>query len=277
MGNTGYPENTLTGIWKDEPQTASWRESLPPGPGVYLFKDREGEILYVGKAKSLRRRLTAYFKDPAELPAKTALMMKRACRLDFLLTSTEKEAFILESNLIKEHLPRYNIILRDDKQYPCLRLDPQEPYPRLRIARRLKKDGALYFGPFSSSQSVRQTLRVIDRAFQLRKCKGGKGQRRTRACLNRQMDLCLGPCSQEVPPEQYREVVREVRLFLEGRNRELLDGLRTQMEQAAEGLDFERAARLRDRIRAVERTVERQKVVSPRLESGLIGLAQGGT
>ncbi len=255
------------------------QQALPAEPGVYLFKDRQGRTIYIGKAKSLRKRVLSYFKPPQDLPHKTALMMKRACALDFIVTATEKEAFILERNLVEEEMPRYNIVLRDDKQYPCLRLDVRDPYPRLSIARRIKKDGAVYFGPFASANAVRRTLKVIDRVFQLRKCKGKGFSKQGRACLNFQMDRCLAPCTRAISPEDYQAVVHQVRLFLQGRNRELIACLRAKMRQAAEDLDFEYAARLRDQITAIEKTVERQHIVSPRMEDrDVIGLAvEGGT
>ncbi|MEJ2723686.1 MAG: excinuclease ABC subunit UvrC [Deltaproteobacteria bacterium] len=253
----------------------SLRHTLPDGPGVYLFKDRAGQIIYVGKAKSLKKRVLSYFKSSGEVSHKTAIMMNRAKGLDIILTSTDKEAFILESHLIKKHLPRYNIVLRDDKQYPWLRFDVQDTYPRLTIVRKPKKDGARYFGPFSSANSVRSTLKLIDRIFQLRKCEGRGVPRRSRPCLNYQLDRCLGPCSKKITPERYKEIVHQVILFLEGRSRELVEALRKDMELSAENLDFERAARIRDQIKAVERTVERQQVASAKSQDqDVIGLAQ---
>jgi excinuclease ABC subunit C len=248
---------------------------LPEGPGVYLFKDSSGKIIYVGKAKNLKKRILSYFKPLSELPHKTGVMMSRAKGLDYILTTTDKEAFILESNLIKKHLPRYNIVLRDDKQYPWLRLDPSEPYPRLSIVRRVKKDGARYFGPFSSAHSVRSTLKLIDRIFQLRKCRGRIPPERSRPCLNFQLSQCLGPCAQDVPTEVYKEFLEQVILFLEGRSQELIKELKKSMDAAVESLDFEKAARIRDQIKAVEKTVERQNVVSPKMEDqDVIGLAE---
>ena len=248
---------------------------LPEGPGVYLFKDGSGGIIYVGKAKNLRKRVLSYFKPSGEVSRKTALMMGKAAGLDTILTTTDKEAFILESHLIKKHLPRYNIVLRDDKQYPWLRLDTNETYPSLGIVRRVKKDGARYFGPFSSAHSVRSTLKLIDRIFQLRKCKGQTPPQRGRPCLNFQLNQCLGPCANQVPVEDYREFIGQVVLFLEGRSQDLVRELKRSMQAASEKLDFEKAARIRDQIRAVERTVERQSVVSPKMEDqDVIGLAQ---
>jgi len=252
----------------------SLRISLPEDPGVYLFKDRSGQVIYVGKAKNLKKRVLSYFKSSGDFPQKTLVMMRRARTLDFILTTTDKEAFILESNLIKKHLPRYNIVLRDDKQYPWLRFDIHDPYPRLSIVRKPKRDGARYFGPFSSANSVRSTLKLINRVFQLRKCKGRGLPKRSRPCLNYQLDRCLGPCSKEIPGDSYREVVRQVSLFLEGRSSELIKELKKNMEAAADDLNFERAARIRDQIRAVERTIERQHVASPKMEDqDIIGLA----
>lgn len=267
---TGHPAHA-----QYELDPAKLLHILPDGPGVYLFKDSTGRVIYVGKAKSLKKRVLSYFRNQAGVPTKTALMVKRACGLDSILTSTEQEAFILESNLIKKFMPRYNVILRDDKQYPCLRLDIKEAYPRLSIARKIKKDGALYFGPYSSAQSVRSSLKMIDRAFKLRKCKGRGLPRRIRPCLNYQMRRCLGPCTHAVPIPEYQEIAQQVRLFLEGRNRELIDQLRKDMSEAAGQLDFEKAVQIRDQIRAIEKTVEDQHMVSARMEDqDIIGLAQ---
>ncbi len=255
----------------------SLRKVLPDGPGVYLFVDLQGKVIYVGKAKNLKKRVLSYFRSQDNTAVKTTRMMQMADGLEFILTLTEKDAFILENDLIKKFKPRYNIILRDDKQYPCLRLDVHEPYPRLGIVRKIKKDGALYFGPFSSANAVRNTTRVIAGAFKLRKCKGAKLKTRTRPCLNFQMDRCLGPCAHKVSEKEYAKMVEQVRLFLEGRNRELVGDLKKEMEEAAGTLDFERAAEIRDRIQAIERTVERQHVVSPHMiDQDVIGIAQMG-
>lgn len=251
------------------------RQVLPDSPGVYCFKDSSGRVIYVGKAKDIRKRVLSYFRPQPDLSGKTGLMMKKAGGLDIIFTSTEQEAFILESSLIKKYMPRYNVILRDDKQYPCIRLDINEPYPRLSIVRRIKKDGAVYFGPFSSAGAVRSTLKIIDRVFKLRKCKTPALPSRTRPCLNYQMGLCLGLCTGDIPVAEYHKVVEQVRLFLEGRNRELISQLEKDMTEAAENLNFEKAAGIRDQIRAIEKVVERQHVVSQRLEDqDIIGLSQ---
>jgi len=200
----------------------SLREKLPQQPGVYLFKDASDRILYIGKAKDLRKRVLSYFKPPGDLPYKTARMLKQATGLDYFLTATENEAFILEDTLVKKNMPRYNVVLRDDKRFPCLRLDTGTPYPKLTIVRRIKKDGALYFGPFSSAGSVRRTLKLINRVFQLRKCKTRGLPKRSRPCLNFQLERCFGPCAGDIDAQTYGDVVKQVRMFLEGRNQELL-------------------------------------------------------
>jgi excinuclease ABC subunit C len=251
------------------------RKILPEGPGVYLFKDGGGRVIYVGKAKNLKKRVLSYFKTSGEVPQKTAMMMERAGSLDYILTVTEKEAFILEDNLVKKWMPRYNIILRDDKQYLSLRLDTRQTYPNLTLVRRIKKDGARYFGPFSSAQSIRNTLKLIERTFQLRKCRGTEPDRRTRPCIHYQLHRCFGLCSEPFPETAYKEVVKEVVLFLEGRSRELLGDLKEKMRKASEEMRFEEAARIRDQIRSVERVIEHQHVVSPRMEDrDVIGLAR---
>ncbi|HDR16095.1 MAG TPA: excinuclease ABC subunit UvrC [Desulfobacteraceae bacterium] len=241
------------------------RFSLPSNPGVYLFKDSTGGVIYVGKAKNLKKRVMSYFRPPADLPDKTSHMMSRAASLDTIITSTEQEAFILEGTLIKKYMPRYNVILRDDKRYPVLRLDVQEPFPRLTVVRKIRKDGALYFGPFSSAGSMRSTLKVVERLFPLRKCKGRGLPKRSRPCLNYQMGRCLGVCVHPVDPAEYCKIVQQVRLFLESRNRELTAQLQGEMLEASARLDFEKAAALRDQIAGVERVVERQHVVLPRI------------
>ena len=276
-GFRGFKQRIMTEhrATQHELDTSSLRSQLPEGPGVYLFKDSSGTVIYVGKAKNLKKRVLSYFRQPDDLARKTTVMMHRATSLGYILTSNEKEAFILESNLIKKHLPRYNIILRDDKQYPWVRLAAEETYPNLTIVRKPRKDGAFYFGPFSSALSVRSTVKLIDRIFQLRKCRSRDLPKRSRPCLNFQLGRCLGPCTQNIPPSSYKEVVEQVRLFLEGRSLELVKFLKRNMEAASDNLDFERAARMRDQIRAVERTIEKQNVVSPkRGDLDVLGLAQ---
>ena len=246
-------------------------ESIPKSPGIYLFKDSKGKILYIGKAKELRKRLSYYLKG--DLSYKTLLMLKKAYEIEYIITNTENEAFLLERNLIKQYMPRYNVVLRDDKQYPSLRLDPTDPYPRLEVVRKIKKDGAIYFGPFSSSSALRSTLCFIDKTFRLRKCRQKRPPKRARPCINYQLNRCLAPCVNQISPSQYAEIVKEVRLFFEGKRKELIEELRIKMKEASESLEFERAALIRDQIRAIERTVQRQSVTASKLNNAdIIGI-----
>ncbi len=251
--------------------------NLPPSPGVYLMKDAGGNILYVGKARDLKKRVGSYFSNTGQKDLKARLLIEKIDKFETILTNTEKEALILESNLIKRHQPRYNVILKDDKRYPCLRLDVKRPYPNLTVARKIEKDGALYFGPFPSAGAVRQTLKVIHSTFKIRKCKSRALKRRERPCLNYQMRLCLGPCSLPVAPEDYRAVVEEVAMFLKGRTPELIKDVRKQMESAAAREDFEAAAAHRDRLFALERTLEKQVATTTDFKDrDVLGMARKG-
>jgi excinuclease ABC subunit C len=226
------------------------------------MKAADGRILYVGKARSLRQRLSAYFKPGMHSDSKTHALVGRIADIEVILTRTEKEALILESNLIKRHRPRFNVVLKDDKRYPSLRLDPKEPYARFSVVRKIGGDDALYFGPFASAQAVRATLKVLNRTFKLRKCRANEFRTRTRPCLHCQMNGCLAPCCREVPPEIYRENVQEAVLFLKGRTQELLGKIRGEMEAAAAAQEYEKAARLRDKLFALQRTTEKQVAVT---------------
>ncbi len=239
-------------------------KQFPHEPGIYLFKDHQGQVLYVGKARDLRKRVLSYFKPVDTMPVKTRVLLKKATDLDFVVTTTEKEALLLESSLIKKHRPRYNVILRDDKNYPALRIDPRQSYPRLEIVRRFQNDGALYFGPYSSAHAVRETLKLLNRLFPLRQCKSRRLIKRQRPCLNHSLGRCLGPCAGKVSAEQYRHVVDEVILFLRGKTDRLERQLERQMESAAAKLDFERAAQYRDRLASVRATLEQQHMISSR-------------
>ena len=229
---------------------------------MYLYKDSRGRIIYVGKARILRRRVLSYFR-PEGLPAKTRAMLAHAVSLEYLTTTTEKEALLLEASLIKKHRPHYNIVLRDDKQYVLFRLNLKHPFPRLEVVRRARRDGARYFGPFTSALSARETWKLIHRAFPLRRCSDRAMKNRVRPCLYHHMGQCPAPCMDLITPAAYHEAVHKVCELLQGRAEPLLRGLRAEMEQAAENLEFEKAATLRDQIRAVERTVERQAAVLP--------------
>ena len=236
--------------------------SIPATPGVYLYKDASGRIIYVGKAGNLRRRVLSYFRPADQLTAKTAAMISRAADIEFLNTTSEKEALLLEASLIKKHRPHYNICLRDDKQYVMFRLSEKEPFPRLEIVRRMKKrDGARYFGPFTAGLAARETWKTIHRIFPLRRCSDRAMKNRETPCLYHHIHLCSAPCTGEITPEAYADMTRRVTLLLSGKSRELIDHLRAAMEKAAEELEFEKAATLRDQIRAIEKTVEKQGIV----------------
>lgn len=241
----------------ERPETSS----IPTTPGVYLYKDVQGRILYVGKARNLRKRVMSYFR--ADVPRKTTAMLSHAERLETLSTGTEKEALLLEASLIKKHRPHYNIVLRDDKQYVLFRISRREEFPRLEVVRQAKKDGARYFGPFTSALAARETWKTLHRAFPLRRCADRAFKNRVRPCLYHHIGQCLAPCVLDVSREEYSALLQRVELFLAGRSRELVQQLQTAMLAASEALEFERAALLRDQIRAVESTVERQSVVLP--------------
>jgi excinuclease ABC subunit C len=226
------------------------------------MKDRRGKVLYVGKAKDLRTRVRSYFREGADGRPRIRFLMARVVDIDYVVTDSEKEALILENTLIKRHRPRYNVDLRDDKTYLSLRFDLQNPFPRITMTRQIKRDGALYFGPYSSARSLRETLELVHRIFPLRQCSDREFQSRTRPCLYCQIRGCKAPCCGLFNPAKYREVVEQVVLFLKGRSSELLGGIKQAMNDAAERLDFEEAARLRDRMRAIELTLQRQKAVT---------------
>lgn len=257
------------------PVLAEALKEIPGACGVYLFKDSRGRVLYVGKAVNLKNRVGSYLKNDKQGP-KTMLMLQKAARVDFLLTATEREALILERNLIKEQRPRFNVMLRDDKNFLCLRLDLKEDFPGLRFVRRFAADGALYFGPYSSAGMARETLKVMKRAFGVRTCKERRMPTRSRPCLEFQVQQCLGPCAGQVSSEGYRQAVNEAVMFLKGRGQNLLKQLKAEMDQAAARMDFERAAVLRDRIQAIRETLERQDMARPSFkDQDVLGLAAG--
>ncbi len=252
---------------------------FPLLPGVYLYKDKEGRIIYVGKARRLRQRLASYFQESKNLPLKTVSMLKHAVSIDIIQTSTEKEALLLEASLIKKHRPRYNIVLRDDKEYLLFRISSTHPYPRIEIirnnSRNRKKTGDKLFGPFSSGTAARETYKLILKNFPLRRCKDVMFNNRTRPCLYYDIGQCLAPCVLDVQKNEYRKVIHKVEMLLSGRSQDLVQTLREEMLVASDLLDFEKAARLRDQIKAVERTLERQSVVLPNNANiDIIGVAQ---
>lgn len=231
-------------------------------PGVYLMKDAAGRIIYVGKAASLKKRLASYFKNAGHHDIKTGVLVKKIKDFETIITATASEALMLESNLIKRHRPRYNVILKDDKRYPALRLDLSHPYPNIEFVRKIEKDGALYFGPYTSPGALYRTLKVINKTFKLRKCKDGVFKSRTRPCINYQIGGCLGPCCLDVPKSVYDEMVNEVILFLKGRTPELIKKVKTEMNAAAAAFEFEKAAALRDKMFALERVAEQHVAVA---------------
>ena len=242
-------------------------EKLPVKPGVYLMKDDRGSILYIGKANNLRSRVRSYFQNSASLSPRIKSMVSLIVDVDYVVTENEVEALILESNLVKKHKPKYNVILRDDKHYPYLRLATEEMYPYLSIGRRVKKNKGIYFGPYTSAKSLRKTLKLIHRIFQLRQSRDPlDGKPKRRPCLNYQMERCLAPCAGYVKKKNYERIVRDVILFLKGRNDELLNNLKKKMDESSENLRFEEAARTRDQLSAIERTMEKQNIISTSLE-----------
>lgn len=237
-------------------------KGVPARPGIYLMRDEQGNVLYVGKAASLHHRLPAYFGSTNDSSPKLQRMMARVADFEFIVTDSEQEALILECNLIKRHRPRYNVRLKDDKNYPYIKINPQEDWARVYITRRFENDGARYFGPFASARSMRQTLDLIKKLFPYRSCNRTITGTDPRPCLDYYIHRCVGPCIGAVSKEEYRGVINQVILFLEGRQERVLRELRARMQEASQGLEFERAAVLRDQIRAVERVTERQKISS---------------
>ena len=253
-------------------------DHLPNHPGVYLFRDASGELLYVGKAASLADRVRSYFQRGADHSPKTTVLVSQIGDLETIVTRSELEALILESNLIKRHRPRFNVVLRDDKQYPYLRLPIKDRFPRLSIVRKVQKDGALYYGPYTPAGALRETLKVIKKSFPLATCTIDIDGTAERACLEFEIKRCMAPCTGNQTQEDYLKIVGQVRQFLEGRDHELLDDLRAQMEAAAEREEYEEAARLRDRLFKIERTLEKQRITqTAATDQDVIGLARQGT
>ncbi len=238
-------------------------KSLPREPGVYIFKDAKGQAIYVGKAKELRTRVASYLREGADGRHQIQFLLARAVGLDYMVTETEQEALILENNLIKKHRPRYNIFLRDDKTYVNIRLDADHPFPRLTIVRRPRRDKATYFGPYASAGSVRSTLRMLGKAFPLRTCSDSQLAGRKRPCLYYYIKRCPAPCVGLIDAETYRETVNRVAMFLRGRGEDLIRALTEKMELEAAERRYEQAAKTRDQLNDLRRTLERQRVTSP--------------
>jgi len=251
---------------------------LPGSPGVYLFKNEQGEIIYIGKAAVLADRVRSYFQKGTDHSLKTSLLVSHITDLETMVTRSELEALILESNLVKRHKPRFNIVLRDDKQYPYVRLPIKEDFPRLSIVRRVQKDGALYYGPYTPANALRETLKVIKHVFPLATCTIDINGTADRACIEFEIKRCMAPCTGNQSKEEYHQIVKQVRQFLEGRDHELLDDLRARMEIAAEREEFEEAARLRDRLFKIQRMLEKQRITqTSATDQDVIGLARQGS
>ena len=242
-------------------------ENIPKLPGIYIMKDSRSEILYIGKAKILRNRVRSYFQSSRTLHPRTRMFLDKVRDIKFLTTKTEAEALILESNFIKKHQPRYNVLLKDDKHYPYLRLTTQEMYPRLEVVRRVRKDGATYFGPYTMVKEVRETIRLIYKIFPLRQSKDKlDGSSLRRPCLNHQMGRCLAPCAGQVSSDEYKKVVENVEWFLKGKNTTLLKNLKAGMDLTSQEMRYEEAAIFRDKIQAVQTVLDKQKIISTSLQ-----------
>lgn len=254
-------------------------KNLPTSPGVYLHKDEGGKIIYVGKAKNLRNRVRSYFQSGRGHDLKTRELVRRIRDLEFIVTDTEVEALVLESNLIKQHKPRYNVLLKDDKQYPHLKLTISEAFPRVMITRRIQRDGSLYFGPFLPASLARRTIDLINRTFQLRTCDIEIDGKLPRPCLEYHIKRCLGPCVKDLcKPDEYAEAVRDVRMFLEGKNKELADEYGERMQRASDDMRFEMAAKYRDLRKTVLAVSEQQKMaVTQDLDVDIFGFYREGS
>jgi excinuclease ABC subunit C len=256
-------------------------ELLPADPGCYLYKDARGEIIYVGKAKVLRHRVRSYFQSSRGMDAKTQELVSRIADLEFIVTDSEVEALVLESNLIKLHKPRYNVMLKDDKAYPHVKLTVEEEFPRVFKTRKVEKDGAAYFGPYLPASLADRTVSLVNREFQLRTCSDEVYEiykRAKRPCMEYQIKRCLGPCQKDLcSPAEYREAVNDVRLLLEGKDRELAAELEARMLRASEELKFEQAAKWRDLLRTVRALGEQQKMMTmPDVDIDIFGYYREG-
>ena len=250
---------------------------LPESPGVYLFKNEQRDIIYIGKAAVLTDRVRSYFQKSADHSPKTSLLVSQVADLETMVTRSELEALILESNLVKRHKPRFNVVLRDDKQYPYVRLPIKDDFPRLSIVRRVQKDGALYYGPYTPANALRETLKVIKHVFPLATCTIDIDGTADRACIEFEIKRCMAPCTGNQSKTEYHQIVKQVRQFLEGRDHELLDDLRARMEAAADQEEFEEAARLRDRLFKIERMLEKQRITqTSAADQDVIGLSRQG-
>jgi excinuclease ABC subunit C len=248
---------------------------LPAKPGVYLFKDNLGKVIYVGKASSLRNRVGSYFSSSAKLSSKLERLVDRISDLEAIVTDSEYEALLLENNLIKKYRPTYNVLLKDDKTFPYLKIDLKNDWPTVRITRRFHKDGDRYFGPYISAYSLKQTMKLIRKIFPFRSCNRTITGKDARPCLEYHIKSCLGPCIGAISQEDYYDVIKQVVLFLEGKQELLIQDLKHKMEEASRQLQYEKAALLRDQLKAIENVVENQRIaVTVRGDEDAIALAQ---
>src|SRR3984885_11961551 len=251
-------------------------DQLPPSPGVYMFQDPAGKILYVGKARSLRSRVKSYFLESRSMDAKTGSLVREIADLDYIVVDNEKEALALENNLIKRHTPKFNVLLRDDKTYPYIRFTAFEKYPRVYVTRRLIKDGSIYFGPYFPASLAYRLVNLIHKHFFVPSCTVDLTRAHPRPCLQYYIHRCLGPCVEGLTTdEKYAEAAHDVRLFLEGRQRDLTDTLEERMETASGEQRYEEAAGYRDLLRTLAEMEERQKIAAAAGE-GAEGVGGGG-
>lgn len=258
-----------------EKQLEKQLETLPAKPGVYIFKDSLGKVIYVGKAASLRHRVKAYFSPSNNVPIKQQRLTSSISDLEYIVTDSEQEALILECNLIKKFRPSYNVRLKDDKTFPYLKIDLKNEWPSVRITRRFHKNGDRYFGPFASARSLRQTIRLIKKIFPFRSCTKNITGKDTKPCLEYHIHRCLGPCTGTVSKQEYNEVIKQVIMFLEGKQELVVKELRRKMQKASEQSQFEKAAMLRDQIKAIEKVIEGQRIaIIVRGDQDAIAMAQ---
>ena len=253
-------------------------KNLPDSPGVYLMKDKSGEIIYVGKAISLKNRVRQYFQSSTNHSKKVYSMVKQIHDFEYIMVQNEVEALVLESNLIKKNRPKYNILLRDDKQYPYIKVTLNERFPRVLKTRRIEKDGAKYFGPYPSATAVNEAIEIFHRYYQIRNCKLNldKGDVRFRPCLNYFIGRCLGPCMGNVDEEVYNAMIKEILDFLSLKSNSLNKKIEEKMKEAAKNLDFENAASYRDQLAALDNLHEKQIISSTtELEQDIIAMARG--
>src|SRR5919106_710403 len=250
---------------------------LPDRPGVYLYRDTKEQVIYVGKAASLRSRVRSYFHDSRPHDPKTDSLVRQVADLEYIVTDNELEALMLEANLVRRHRPRYNIILRDDKHYPFLKLTTNEDFPRLLVARKVRDDGATYYGPFYPATAMRETLRLTRQLFPLRTCSIAIDGRLERPCIQYSIHRCNAPCTGWETREGYADTVRRVERFLEGKDEDLAQTLTKEMEAAAAEMKFDRAAVLREQIQSLNRVRERQKIISvEELDQDVLGVVRQG-